>query len=237
MVLHTCSTKRKSRHLADFPHEVRDALDRSVLSSSRLRSHIVPLALAVVKSTANPSRSPNLVAHDANFDGLTIAAVSHAFNSFESMHNTMTSSSLRSSTFHSGLSDSSIFSNTSVLLDARLFMHCSYAQRKMFICSGAASAASPTTSSTLHVLWSGTSTSAYSCCSSAFAASSSTSSPCLFWPRLSATLTRFASRSSVSISLALEHPPLLRLTDAGFQPPDEQSQTLAQIVSGHRPLP
>ena len=38
----------------------------SALSSSRLRSHIVPLALAVVKSTAKPSRSPNLVAHDAN---------------------------------------------------------------------------------------------------------------------------------------------------------------------------
>ena len=34
----------------------------SALSSSRLRSHTVPLALAVVKSTANPSRSPNLVA-------------------------------------------------------------------------------------------------------------------------------------------------------------------------------
>ena len=34
----------------------------SALSSSGLRS-----ALAVVKSTANPSRSPNLVAHDANF--------------------------------------------------------------------------------------------------------------------------------------------------------------------------
>ena len=54
----------------------------SALSSSRLRSHIVPLALAVVKSTAKPSRSPNLVAHDANFDGLSIAVVSHAFNSW-----------------------------------------------------------------------------------------------------------------------------------------------------------
>ena len=64
----------------------------SALTSSRLRSHIVPLALAVVKSTANPSRSPNLVEHDANFDGLSIAVVSHAFNSFESMHNSMTSS-------------------------------------------------------------------------------------------------------------------------------------------------
>ena len=61
----------------------------SALSSSKLRSHIVPLALAVVKSTANPSRA------------------------FESMHNSMISSSLRSSTIQSG---SSIFSNTSVLL-------------------------------------------------------------------------------------------------------------------------
>ena len=56
----------------------------SILHSS-LRSHIVPLALAVVKSTAKPSRSPNLVVHDANFDGLNIAVASHAFNSFESM--------------------------------------------------------------------------------------------------------------------------------------------------------
>ena len=69
----------------------------SALSSSRLRS-LVPLALAVVKSTVNPSRSPNLFAHDANFDGLSIAVFSHAFNSFESFHNSMTSSSLRSST-------------------------------------------------------------------------------------------------------------------------------------------
>ena len=53
---------------------------------------------------------------DANFDGLSTAVVSHAFSSFESMHNSMTSSSLRSSTIHSGLSDSSIFSSTSVLL-------------------------------------------------------------------------------------------------------------------------
>ena len=30
------------------------------------------MALAVVKSTANPSRSPNLVAHDANFDGFQL---------------------------------------------------------------------------------------------------------------------------------------------------------------------
>ena len=141
----------------------------SALSSSRPKSHMVPLALAVVKSTAKPSRSTNLVAHDANFDGLSIAVASHAFNSFESMHNSMISSSLRSSTMHSGLSDSSIFSNTSVLL-------CT----KLFICSGAASAASATTSSTLHVLCAGTSTSASRCCSSAFAANSSTSSPCLF---------------------------------------------------------
>ena len=38
----------------------------SALSSSKLKSHIVPLTLAVVKPTAKPSRSPNLVAHDAN---------------------------------------------------------------------------------------------------------------------------------------------------------------------------
>ena len=179
----------------------------SALSSSRLRSHVVPLALAVVKSTAKPSRSPNLVAHDANFDGLSIAVVSHAFNSFESMHNSMTSSSLRSSTIHSGLSDSSIFSNTSVLLCTKLFMDCSLASSKMFICWGAASAASPTTSSTLHVLCAGTSTSASRCCSSAFAANSSTSSPCHFWPRLPVNLTRFVSRSSVFVSLALEPTP------------------------------
>ena len=141
----------------------------SAMSSSRLRSHIVPLALTVVKSTAKPSRSPNLVAHDANFDGLSIAVASHAFNSFESMHNSMVLSSLRFSTMHSGLRDSSIFSNTSVLL-------CT----KLFTCSGAASAASATTSSTLRVLCAGTSKSASRCCSSAFAANSSTSSPCLF---------------------------------------------------------
>ena len=94
----------------------------SVLSSSRLRSHIVPLALAVVKSTAKPSRSPNLVAHDANFDGLSIAAVSQAFNSFESMHNSMTSSSLRSSTIHSGLHESS----SSRTLLSCLMQKCSF---------------------------------------------------------------------------------------------------------------
>ena len=66
----------------------------SARSSPRLRSHIVPLALAVVKSTANPSRSPSLVAHDANFDGLSIAVMSHASSSFESMHNSLTSSSV-----------------------------------------------------------------------------------------------------------------------------------------------
>ena len=166
----------------------------SALSSSRLKSQIVELAVAVIKSTANSSRSPNLVAHDANLDGSSIAV--HAFNSFESMHNSMISSSLRSSTIQSGLSDSSIFSNTSVLLCAMLF-----------ICSGAASAASPTMSSTLHVFWAGTSTSTSRCCSSAFAASSSTSSPCLFWPRLSVNLTRFVSRSSVFVSFALEPDP------------------------------
>ena len=66
----------------------------SILSSSRLRSHIVPLALAAVKSTANPSQSPNLAARDNNLDGLGTAVVSHAFNSFESMHSSKTSSTL-----------------------------------------------------------------------------------------------------------------------------------------------
>ena len=50
------------------------------------RSHSVPWALAVVKSTANPSRSPNLVPIKANLEGLSIAVVPHAFNSFESRH-------------------------------------------------------------------------------------------------------------------------------------------------------
>ena len=102
----------------------------SALSSSRLTSHIVLLALAVVKSTTNPSRSPNLVPIDANFDGLSTAVVSHAFSSFESTRNSMISSSLRFSFIQIGLSDSSIFSNTSDLL-------CT----KLFICSGAASVA------------------------------------------------------------------------------------------------
>ena len=147
------------------------------MSSSRLRSHIVPLAHAVVKSTAKPLRSPNLVPIDANFDGLSTAVISHACSSFESMHNSMTSSSLRPPTIPSGLSDYSIFSSTSVLLCTKLYMDCSLASSKMFICSGAASAASAVgdVSSTLH-----TSTSASRCCSSAFAANSSTSSPCLF---------------------------------------------------------
>ena len=61
----------------------------------------------------------NLVPIDANFDGLSTAVVSHAFSSFESMHNSMISSSLRFSTMQSGLSDSSIFSSISVLFGAK----------------------------------------------------------------------------------------------------------------------
>ena len=102
------------------------------------------------------------------------------------------------------------FTNTSVLLDARLFMHCSSAHSKMFICSCAASAASAAgdASSTLQNLCAGTSTSASRCCSSAFVTNSSTSSPCLFWPRLSAVSTRFAPRSSsVFVSPALDTDP------------------------------
>ena len=85
----------------------------------------------------------------------------------------MISSSLRLSTFQSGLSDSSIFSISSVLLCTSLF-----------ICSGAASVASVAgdVSPILQDLCPGTSTSASRCCSSAFDTNSSTSSPCLFRP-------------------------------------------------------
>ena len=34
-----------------------------------------------------------------------------------------------------------------------------------------------------------------------------------------------------------QRPPLLWLPDAGFQPLNEQTQTLAQLVSGHHLLP
>ena len=156
-----------------------------------LKSHIVPLDLAVVISTGNLSRSPNLVAHDANFDGLSIAVVSYAFNSFDSMHKSMISSSLRPSTMQSGLSDSSIFTNTSVFLCA-----------KLFICSGTASVASPTTSSTLHVLWAGHLNIGIKMLLFRFRCQ-----PCLFWPQLSVSLTRFVSRSSVFVSFALEPDP------------------------------
>ena len=77
------------------------------------------------------------------------------------------------------------------------------------------------TSSTLHVLCASTSTSASRRCSSAFAANSSTSSTCLFWPRLSATLTRFTSRSSVFVSLALEPTP-----DRVPEPDDPPTRTV-----------
>ena len=97
---------------------------------------MVPLALAAVNSTANPSRSPNHVASDTNLDGLSVAVVSHAFNSFESMHHSTISSSLRSSTPLHRLSASSVFLNTSVLLDAKLCMDFS----SVCICSGAAAA-------------------------------------------------------------------------------------------------
>ena len=58
----------------------------SALSSSRLRSHINPLALAAVKSTANPSRSPNLVPIDANFDGLSLQDFRPGLSSSSSFH-------------------------------------------------------------------------------------------------------------------------------------------------------
>ena len=112
-------------------------------------------------------------------------------------------------------------SRTPVLLGVKLFMHCSSKQSKMFICSGAASAASPTTSSTLHVLCANTSTYASRCYSSASAANSSTSSPCLYWPGLSVNLTRFVSRSSVFVSLALEPAP-----DRVPEPDDPPNRTM-----------
>ena len=107
---HTRSTGKRKRHLADFPSACSQFCKRqsSVLSSSRLRSHIVSLDLTAVQSTAKPSRSPNLAASDTNLDGLSIAVVSHATNLFESMHNSKMSLSLRSPTPLHYLSDPSI---------------------------------------------------------------------------------------------------------------------------------
>ena len=45
----------------------------SVQLSSKLRSLIVPLALAAVKYTANSSRSPNLASCDSNLNRLSTA--------------------------------------------------------------------------------------------------------------------------------------------------------------------
>ena len=148
------------------------------LSSSRLKSHIVPLALAVVKSTANPSRSPNLVAHDANFDECCCSLTRiQLIREYAQLHD---------------------------LVIVEIFDHAKWSEWFFDLLEHFCLALhetvhlfAPTTSSTLHVLWAGTSTSASRCCSSALAAGSSTSSPCLFWPRLSVILTRFVSRSSV----------------------------------------
>ena len=87
----------------------------SALSSARLRSHVVPLALTAVESTANPSRSPNLTARDKNLDGSSIVVASH-----ERMRKSMITSSFASSTLWYCLSDSLIFSQTSVLRALRL---------------------------------------------------------------------------------------------------------------------
>ena len=143
-----------------------------------------------------------------------------------------------------------------ILRSSRTLLSCS--GRSCSFCSIAASAAPPTTSSTLHVLWAGTSTSASRCCSSDLPASFSTSSPCLFWPRLSVNLTRFVIQlgflNSMIHPLELwelvaelivdlpqpsvrQRPSLLQVPDAGFQLLDGQSQTFAQLVSGRRPLP
>ena len=152
-----CTLAQQTRKLVTWRTSHKKFRLFSILHSSEFCFviFITALAFAVVKSTAKPSRSLNDVAHDANFDGLSVAVVSHAFNSINSNQNSMTSSSLRFSTMHSGLSDSSIFSNTSVFTN--LFMDCSLASSNTSTCSGAVSAASATTSSTLHVLCAGTS--------------------------------------------------------------------------------
>ena len=136
MIPHTCSFYTQGTRVQQRIEVIARRTSRkkfglfSILHSSefssvvfKAESHIVPLALAVVKATAKHSRSPNLVAHDANFDGLNIVVASHAFNSFESMHNSMISSSLRSSTKQSGLSDSTIFSNNLVLFTSSKAVH------------------------------------------------------------------------------------------------------------------
>ena len=63
------------------------------------------------RSATNPSRSPNKPCCDMNLDGLSIAVVSCAFNSFASLHNSMICQALRSSAPLHCLSDSSIVSN------------------------------------------------------------------------------------------------------------------------------
>ena len=85
--------------------------------SSVLRTHIVPFGLVVVKSTTNPSRSPKRVASDVNLAGLKVYETLHAFNSFQRKHNSMCSSSLRSSAPLHLLSDCSTPPDTSTLLD------------------------------------------------------------------------------------------------------------------------
>ena len=99
----------------------------------------------------------------------------------------MISSSMRSSTPWHCLSDPSIFSNTSVLLNTKAVHGLVFRVHLLWRCG----------CRYLKVLWPRTSTSASRCCSSAFASSSSTSSPCRLWPGLSANFTRFESRSSV----------------------------------------
>ena len=96
------------------------------------------------------------------------------------------------------LSDSSIFSNTSILMDAKLCMDFSSGAAglphplRRFLpcqCCGHAPQRKRRDVAFLHSL------------------PGLTSSPCLFWPRLSANVTRFESRSSVFISFALEPEP------------------------------
>ena len=73
----------------------------SILQSSKFNSVVFqgssPTLFHWLLQRSSPLRTLH-VARDTNFDGLSIAVVSHAFNSSESVQNSMISLSLRSST-------------------------------------------------------------------------------------------------------------------------------------------
>ena len=104
--LPTCSTRKRNRHLADFPQEARAALD--FFDSSKFSS--VVFKAGVPHQCSIGSCSGQI--HCEIFTHSTLS----------SLHNSVISSSLRSSSPLHCLSHSSIFYHTSVLLDAQLFM-------------------------------------------------------------------------------------------------------------------